>query len=1008
MPTTRAFRIFVYAANGKKDDQQTQQQNVGAAAALIPTAVNINNETATVAFENGESVDLFIEQVSNEELKKFSPRKMATALAKIASNALEKKSQEDMDRSKKQANSIIDVTKKNAIHAYYEMPGQAGVFYIGIGILTALHLFANDASGNNVNPAAMIQHHMSQMSLVGLTGLYMFLATQGASAQMLNVWLKNPKFQKYIPFLAMSAGFYAQTFLSEFLTDPNTTACAMKMVGKPDWKTHTNSEDPCEDAFNMHVLQKRVIDSIPHLTAMLMTAYVMGKYTAKMAQKIKKFGMWRLALIVGGGFQLKGMTWLANQTLNVIGFTELQTHMEHFVSGVWKNAVDGNRANNAANDLLKQVLIAKGNKWENLTGSFECEKYKKENCNSTIFYMKNFSEKMSDFRKFNLTKTTDAYNSWSMYLQQLVGVYNASETFYKTFMLELKNVKYGESKNRLERTYPLFGVNQKAFAKEDDRFVTDPGIAERHQETTLTEVADYIDELLKKGNISERVLRSYPSKLEFFAKLRDYLRADDFDEKAKGYFLIEKTLRELSPVNTNGQITNYIFTIKEMLGPWTPLLEKGRGFMYSLEIAPAYNTVLKAVEFPKSQWSVPLDRPSDYFINQMVCGPDANENQAVIALTKGFPAMFLPPKIIYPNNKAEDFCRTVAVQRTLPANFLYTYDIEKGLYSLDRTDKVGVIEYLVRNSNPQIYGPKENEKAFEQWWQLKTESQMVQAFDMFGRQFQVVKNLLSDSMFEQNFSVFNSSKAAHNGIIKNIKQELKVYLMILGEIFKDNYESMKHDTVADKYFAEDKFQPRTVTNEFYQRGTSALLEAALDKNDPYNMDLRLTTRNSLYLTANWTGQREILNKKSYGKTLKFQKSLLEDFETVANWLKEINFSGVSPVENVKMMKKIKEVHDRLEYIAKLMGATGNTSAKQFEVAPEFLLPKEPREIVVYSLEKINGLFEELGILALMSNTANWMEIQGKLANGQTIKQYTDKLEQQVNKGQPSAPLNKVR
>lgn len=230
---------------------------------------------------------------SESELRKYSPSKISNLV-------------KDFIKAARPGQTI----KEQTIH----LPGTSLAFAAGIGALTWLGLLTQHMTGAVSADPVSGQHAMDgAISPFGQFGLWTFAASQGMSMNVLQTFLREPKFQPYLPLMAMSVGFFVQSTISSFAADPSVQACVAQTLGNKSagWSRYHNPgdeaavdftqyQDPqnpaqgnqnhgawlkgapmkavnaCDEAFSYYVVKNHISEMVPGLLAMVATFAVLA------------------------------------------------------------------------------------------------------------------------------------------------------------------------------------------------------------------------------------------------------------------------------------------------------------------------------------------------------------------------------------------------------------------------------------------------------------------------------------------------------------------------------------------------------------------------------------------------------------------------------------------------------------------------------------------------------------------------------------------------------------
>ncbi len=175
-------------------------------------------------------------------------------------------------------------------------------------------------------------------------GFLMFMYTQGVTANVLSMYFKNPRYHHMIPYLGMTAGAFVQSYLSQFVSDPNVWACAQSMIkGARTPEEIQNglkrgvSEDPCGKAYEFLVINKKIWEFAPGIVSMLISSGIAGFAQAAITKTVLRVSGIDIALwLTPGGMQMKGIRLLLVKGLQIYAFSFIDMWLNRKVTYIWK------------------------------------------------------------------------------------------------------------------------------------------------------------------------------------------------------------------------------------------------------------------------------------------------------------------------------------------------------------------------------------------------------------------------------------------------------------------------------------------------------------------------------------------------------------------------------------------------------------------------------------------------------------------------------------------------
>ncbi|MNJ93495.1 hypothetical protein D3C87_111770 [compost metagenome] len=677
---------------------------------------------------------------------------------------LRKFSPKNLNEMLKTEMARVNTSSKAAFaHSLKALPTESVIFFFAMGAVVAGQLLANYSQ----NPLAMKQHIDHQMSPVGVFGFFTFMVSQGVTANMLSMYIKNPKFHHMIPYMGMAVGAFVQTYLTSVASDPNVMACAKTMIGKSITEKDLEKgadKNPCEKAYEYLVINKKIWEFAPGIASMLISAGMAGVGQAALTKAVLRITGVDLAVyLVPGRMQLQGIRLLLVKGMQITAFVAIDVWINRTIMNTWKNFFDGADFYEMNTRLNMQVNALKSSQWNSSEKDAEKE-------------LKLIRQKMAEWRMMNLSEVYEAHQSWSENINRLMSMYNSSHSFYDTFINEVRNSKYNLSHVKgLDIPYPFIGVKAKDLADgKEDLYFTAPKFVEPLQIDTIAEAVDFVDNMKTKFPQSSAI---YPYELKQIKAIRDLLAQESIGKKAEGLLEFNKAQQmAFQSTATSRSFVQFLYAIRGILGNPEPMMEPGRGFLANYEIAPSTAETLKNTAYYRKVGMFLTPKATDYLLMQMICGPDAEANQQVIKNSTGFLSVFLPPQIRTASKEFETECNTIG-SKGLAGSAIYSWPMKKNGKSYN-----GMLSYLKENIRPQVLGDAK-ESSFTNWWKSTTDSQMKLAFDDFGAQYSVIVGKLITGLHKVDRNPFNRGPIA-NGAFDSAIQEQKIYLSVLEELLK--------------------------------------------------------------------------------------------------------------------------------------------------------------------------------------------------------------------------------
>ncbi|MGZ3742436.1 MAG: hypothetical protein ACXWRA_01140 [Pseudobdellovibrionaceae bacterium] len=759
---------------------------------------------------------------------------------------------------------------------------QSTMFFFVLGAMIALQLLTDYAD----DPVGMKHHIDNQLSVVGQFAFYMFMYSQGATSNILGLWLKNPNLEIPVAMLGMTVGSAIQTYISQVAADPHIRNCSAAIF---KGEKIEGNDHPCEGAYKYFVLDKKILEA-PGAIALLgaFAISTTGQVVIGSALKLVGFniGLW----LTPEGMAIKVVS-LISQAANIAAFTQIQEIIQPYIETFWKNYYDGREFVDINDKIVAFIESQKASHWKADAKDFNRN-------------LKAFSEKMSAWRVTNLSEAYKANQSWVEFLNNLTSMYTASYGFYSTYLDHLNTNR----NSYIDLQYPLFGVSPKGLVPgHEDLFLEQPMQIQRWQGETTKDVADWIKQIIDSGYYRKIGFAKWQQ--DIISSIQQGLASEDILTKSKAltelnealskYSIIEnpgpsfgKGLREALPIfgEIGSLFARELRRIYSALGTPKPMLEKGRGFAASILLSPSLIGTFRGAKPDETNGHFKTSNIADYLIVQMMCGPDPLKGENVVSVFKGFPAKFNAPTVTLDAVAKKDLCTGAPLTRVSGDR----------LYDLPFSNYRTAPEFLRANMNPKIA------EDFVSWWKKGTEAHMKVAFKVFSHSYLDVMNKLYKGLNQSKRNPWNRGPIS-NGAIPAAFQEVRLYSLILGELLKDSYKDQyKRDLPASYYNTKPDSVPTKPTIEEITMSKKPLL-ALLGHGSTYDFNALMGVTKST----------------TESHSLQFQK----DFELLFSQMDDLVQSAQThSVKSEEYQNKMKEIEEKLSEVGELFGVKKNDSS----------------------------------------------------------------------------------
>ena len=976
------------------------------------------NEVSVFDQLNGDELVSIFKLTTKENLQTYRPSQFKKRLEQMSSE-------------------LYSAGKSGVKHTVLNLPIEVSIFYMAMGSVSAFYLFSNAGQ----NPAALNLFVNQQLSAVGLTSLFMFLASQNATSNIAQLIIKNPKWYTMLPYLSMTVGTMVQNYSTSIMTDPNIKACIGEMFG-----THASvdgaSDEPCDKAFEYFTLQKPW-EFAPGLMSMLTTTAlasaaqysiaktaltVESRVTSKLIKNETIKNITKVSLLRFAGFLNPGMIpfmaaegiWLyLSKASNLQFFAALDHQISNSVTFAVKNLQESYsipfvNSIKKTSDLLTLGLVnEKNNNWSIERNVQNCDKYKNADCSGFYENLISFKDQMRMWRMANLSEVIETHHSWETYLGDLVARYSVTKEFYRKFITEAKKYKLNpkNEENFLERYYPFWGVRTSLTKYYDETHITDPQLPESEQLKLVISVKENILNYLKNPRNREKLFpihhgSNYSSIYEFFLEKFENNNGATFEDRIRlgqGIGAFRDWINEKIKQGKGYYGYNDLYELYKPIGSPNPQLNPGTGYIMAIERSPEINSLYQNIDLSRDNKLLSFSKYNSYsevILRNMICGPNLQKNEPLIDETWGFSAHFTSPRIT-------DFIDVVKDgNKYCDSTNLLLNQVDTKNINIKNNSKPGYLysspfDYLKRNLSRELY-----KESVDSWWKRNTEYEISKSFEKFQEMYNAnIVKLLSKLMNPEN-SKWNRSNTVANGILLNTTQELRFYLIVLGEIIKDHFQkenkTFELNSLVDKLESSKQSLIKLESDEF---------QVSIPEVIKYQARGSFLDLNSIFIQLN----NHSLKTTSTSSNIRFlfQSNLEKQFAHLIGLLglihsseKDGKYNISGNVTNDDFDKVIEEIENQIKTIAKMLDVqskddtienngylqnSAEIERKEVKNIKTFVnLNGSTKQIAVKALEYIQELAYEIKAYGMIINAVNMKSIlnlknQSEMDNKYKIK-----------------------
>ena len=897
------------------------------------------------------------------ELKKYSPKNMKERLEKAMSTP--------------QFSSA-------ALHSLRRLPTESALFYLAIGAVMSTKLLTDFSA----NPNSLEQHNHHSLSPVGILSFYGFMVANGVTSNVLIAATRNPSLYSFIPYLGMTSGFFAQSAISMFASDPNVKACAKtllytsiktsdeqvkKLVGE-------SVSDPCEQAFNRYVLKKQLFTLAPGLVSMLGSTLLSGMITSSLTTVAKLKNIQFLLYVFPGGIQVKGLQAVVASTTQMALFVGLDTlFLNRYVTNKFNEIVSTEKLFRQEDSLSKAIVEKHQSNWsDSLTDESCSNKSVPVNCKKDLsFQLKEFSEMATQYRGNILAPTYEAHQGWSEYLGKLVTQFNATHDFYEAFIDQIREYKFNNTNNRLSMQYPLLGV--KAAGLNPSKTIlhhTNPKLVEPAQMDTIAELSTAISEII--AHKDQRKMNSmFNKEYQFLKSLQSSFSSNDTRLISAGiknlqdmYHYYKNNYQEYRQQYSTDFNVELEYLVNNLGINAKPVSNFGEGFVETFRLFSTTADKYKDLQSPGLTDFTKAPSYFDYLVVQSACGKIAStsayNDSGLISNGWGFPSKFNPPRITTDTDLGSS-CWAITHNALM----------KSGVYTQKLPGATGFAEYSAKNILPQILGTAED-SGFEKWWSATSDKEIRKAFNVYQMKFGTIVQKLMIALRAENKDELNkadskSASALSSKILVSLQQESRLYNMILGEIFKSAYKQSL-GTEVDRKLLNSKSETVPAPRQYDFAPKSYYLLETFKNAAVFDLEKILSIN-----TYGYKAQA----KTSYA--LQLQAEIDYEFQKLVWFLMRLkvvpttdgkSYLVQSTFENSEMEEQYKKFESKVQEFLSLMDVPMDSQdlhTSQSEAL--FKLNKEQLLIAKQAGELLLATGSEIAMYGTIINSVSWDKIQ---------------------------------
>lgn len=756
----------------------------------IPVQIDVNGKTETTA-------------IQIEQSKKIS--NLADLRKALADEAYHEQIKNHIDGPIKSANKRF-------------IP-ESFTFFLANGLILTESMIAHGYT----DPLAMERHILSLKDPIANLSFYAFMQANGIYMNKKTMGLMETDSEirarkmRFFSYRGLVWGSLASSLVSDVFMP--FKPCLDKLF-KKDYRFTKQNEEECkaglDSSYKQWTVKKKFEQYAPQILSLL-ASQILSEYQHTFIRlAIKEYVPLKLLLsyaesnanklilkvsavdvgltLLPTGWVLSGVRWVG-KLAQITSFMAI----DHFVSKpiyrAWNNLWKPMAFDFDALSFNRNWSLADQYNWN--IDQAESDKLKcpvqNEKCLSFANFPKEiekFTLHMQEWRQHLNAENEENLAGWMEYANKILNQIELSNTFYKKFTLSLfeaLNIGHRlQNKDDINiniqplfpfRTFPLYGVTFKTnseFSVEDQHLLS-PQHLEKHQLAQIYQtVTKYATEV--------KALTSVQSK-NYLLNTLQMLSSTNLSTVAEGLQSLNKAAgfygREASEeINNYPQLKTLAQKIRSELGNPDPVLQPAQGLARAFSMFSINLDMARQAKFNWSGKNYSFKNDGDYFMYQILCGPQ----QGSLTDNLLFSDNFTPPSLLK-STARPFFCDAYG-----------SYITSDSLYKIKIDGKNQILNYIIQNLNYNTLGDYRNNETknqFNIWWQKNVTEKIKPRFADMDRRYHELVDKTYDRLFSESplLDKLNQSNYLPRTIYEEFKWEFTVYLNILGSLTKSENSS---------------------------------------------------------------------------------------------------------------------------------------------------------------------------------------------------------------------------
>lgn len=428
--------------------------------------------------------------------------------------------------------------------------------------------------------------------------------------------------------------------------------------------------------------------------------------------------------------------------------------------------------------------------------------------------LSDLSNTMEKWQNQSMREVMTSQSAWEEKLSRLSAQYLGSKNFYSYFVNSIWDAEFNPTEKNnpqtFESAFPLNGIVAKDVdsSKIPKALLLQPwNVMDQQMATVKDTVSEFAKKMQEnKGDFSQLT----PLQRSTIAEILRELSSADVNVVGKA---IDKLLAQFNGQSFRGASLlpkpygDILHSIRKKLGNPKPIWNKGEGLALYYLLDAENKSISDAAKFPMSHARVSTPNSVEYMLMTMLSGPEVDSGAALVAENWGWADSWTPPRIMrqdfltVPQVTSRSFQGRIFNTRLFVDPTVTTainYNFQRQAQNPKVLQFERAYDYLAKPNayRSDVLSQDNRVHSIDRWWQSKVEPQFAKAWVSYENKYQENIAKMMKSLWRKQTSFwdngptrknkdsnFNPSDIS-NSLIEAFRQERKVYLLVLGEIYK--------------------------------------------------------------------------------------------------------------------------------------------------------------------------------------------------------------------------------